>query len=208
MKGYQLVLTWIIFYILICFPFFRHFSLFNRLVAYWCTVMLCVSIFEAMLIFKWKYMCKKGKKYYKKNKCYWNEDVKLKDACSSKMYMDLYADYSLADCKYRRGFGKEGFHFVFFGEIYHGIFSGILSGLTLWKLFTDPDSSAYKLLYFTLGIVQLTMITWYVSPCILELFYENCGNHISKWWWPPFLWNLPWFIVPPILIWKSVKTLV
>ena len=208
MKGYSLVIIWILSYIIICFPFVRHFSVFNRLVAYWCIVMLLISLFEAMLIFEWKYMCKKGKYYYKNNTCFWNVEAYFKDIFSTKLYMDLYADYSLADCKYRRGFGREGFHFVFFGEIYHGLLAGILSGLTLWKLYTNPNSAAYRLLYFTLGILQLTMITWYVSPCILELFHEKCGNHISKWWWPPFLWNVPWFIVPPIFIWRGAKELV
>ena len=201
MYGYQVVVIWLVLFFSFFYPFVRKFNAFHRMVAYWCFIMLFIAVFEGMLIFHYDYMCRKGKYYKKKKKCFWNEDGKcLGDMLSSKMYMELYSDYSLADCKYRKNVGHDGFHFVLFGELWHGFFSGILSILILYFLYMAPESRHYLLSFFTLGVVQLTMIIWYVSPVILELFIEKSGNHWSKWWWPPFLWNMPWFIIPPMLI--------
>jgi hypothetical protein len=206
MLGYQMVLLWLILFFIMFYPLVKQFDAFHRTVAYWSYIMIFIMIFEFMLPFNYKYMCEKGQYYADNNKCYWSEDKKsLKDMICSKMYMELYSDYSLADFKYRQNLGDSGFHFVMFGELWHGAFSGLFSILTLYFLYTAKESKKFILSYFTLGIIQLTMIIWYVSPTILELFIEGSGNHISKWWWPPFMWNLPWFIIPPIMIYEGAK---
>jgi len=165
-------------------------------------------IFEFMLPFNFDVMCKKGDYYYDNNKCYWTEkDKTLNDMFCCKMYMELYSDYSLSDCKYRKNLGQDGFHFVMFGELYHGLFSGICSVFLLYYLFTDKTSRKFFLSIFTLGVIQLTMIIWYASTVILELFIKESGNHLSKWCAPPFLWNAPWFIIPPILIFEGARGL-
>ena len=137
----------------------------------------------------------------------YGEKVELYDMFSDKMYMDLYADYSLADYKYRQNMNDSGFHFAYFGEIWHGIFAGFFSILVIYFKFFNLDNKKYHLAYFTLGITQLVMITWYISPAILELFLENNQNHWTKTWWPPYLWNLPWFILPSILIYHGTKNI-
>ena len=203
-----MVLLWLVLFFSFFYPFVRKFGAFHRMLAYWCLAMLFIAAFEGMLLFNYDYMCSKGAYYAENNKCYWSEDGKRPgDLLSSKMYMDLYGDYSLADCKYRKNFGHDGFHFVLFGELWHGVFSGALSILTLYLLFSNPHARPCLLSFFTLGVVQLTMIIWYVSPVILELFIEGSGNHWSKWWWPPFLWNVPWFIIPPMLIYRGARGL-
>ena len=208
MYGYQMVLLWITICIIIFFPIFKHLNILYRTIGYWCVIMLFIAVFEFMLPFNFDMMCGKGKYYYKNKLCYWSEPgKKISDMFSSKMYMELYSDYSLADCKYKKKLGHDGFHFVMFGELWHGFFSGIFSITSLYYLFKDKTSQIL-LSIFTLGIIQLVMITWYVSPVILELFIEKSGNHYSKWWWPPFLWNLPWFIVPPLMIYEGYKGLV
>jgi hypothetical protein len=206
MLGYQLVILWLFLFFAIFYPLVRGFSIPNATIAYWCLVMLFIAVFEFLLPFNYEYMCKKGHEYHKDRTCFGLEDGKsLTDMLSPKMYMDLYADYSLSDCKYRKGFGHDGFHFVLFGELWHGAFSAIGSILTLYYLYTDPGSKRFFLSAFSTGLVQLTMIIWYVSPVFLELFIEDSGNHISKWWWPPFLWNAPWFVLPPLLIFWGAK---
>lgn len=207
MLGYQLIIVWFILFFSIFYPFVYKLNSINKTIAYWCYCMIFITIFEFMLIFHYKYMCKKGEEYYNENKCFGYEERNIKDMFSYKMYMDLYGDYSLSDSKYRKNIGKDGFHFVLFGEIWHGIFSGILAITSLYYLYTKEDSKELFLSIFTMGIIQLTMIIWYVSPVFLELFIEESDNYISKWWWAPFLWNVPWFIFPPIMIYHGAKNL-
>ena len=64
--------------------------------------MVFVGIFELLLLFYYEYLENKGKGYYKNNNCYWLEDNNVSDMFSYKMYMDLYADYSLSDKRYCR----------------------------------------------------------------------------------------------------------
>ena len=208
MYGYQLVILWLVLFVLLFYPIFKDFNILYKTIGYWCVIMLFITTFEFMLPFHFDMMCEKGK-YYKKNGCcYWNEaDKKISDMFSPKMYMELYSDYSLSDCKYRKNLGHDGFHFVMFGELWHGFLSGIFAVLSLYYLFTDKTSKNFFLSIFTLGVIQLVLILWYVSPVILELFIEKSGNHYSKWWFPPFLWNVPWFIIPPLLIHEGTNGL-
>lgn len=201
MFGYQLVILWIVLFVAIIFPFVKHLDVMHRLIIFWSIMTLFVFSFEIILMFKSDYVCEKGQKYFDTNTCYWSEnDISLSEMFSTKMYMDLYADYSMGDAKYRQNFGDSGFHFVMFGEIWHGIFSGLLSILTLYYYHTAPATNFFYLPVLCLGLTQLVMIIWYISPCILELFIETSINHSSKCWTPPLWLNLPWFIIPPILI--------
>lgn len=203
--GYQMVLLWLTLFFIIFYPVVSKLNIIDTTIIYWCLITIFVFIFEMMFMIKYKYVCDKGNYYYNTNNCYWNEKVGLYDMFSDKMYMDLYADYSLADYKYRQNMNDSGFHFVYFGEIWHGIFAGFLSILVLYFKFFSINNKNYQLAYFTLGITQLVMITWYMSPAILELFLENNQNHWTKTWWPPYLWNVPWFILPSILIYYGTK---
>jgi hypothetical protein len=201
MIGYQLVILWIVLFVAVIFPFVKHLDVTHRLIIFWSIMTIFVFLFEIILMFKSDYVCDKGQQYMDANTCYWSEnDINLSDMFSTKMYMDLYADYSLGDAKYRQNYGDSGFHFVMFGEILHGIFAGLLSILTLYYYYTAPDTNFFYLSVLCLGLTQLVMIIWYISPCILEFFVETSINHSSKCWTPPLLLNLPWFIIPPILI--------
>jgi len=208
MFGYQLVVLWLVIFIAISFPFVKHLDVMHRLIIFWSIITLFVFLFEIMLMFKSNYVCEKGKQYYDNGTCYWSEkDIRFSDMFSSKMYMDLYADYSLGDAKYRQNFGDSGFHFVMFGEIWHGIFAGLMSMLVLYYNYTSPETNFFYLSVLCLGLIQLIMIIWYISPCVLELFIETSINHSSKCWKPPLLWNLPWFIIPPILIYFGANNI-
>ena len=201
MLGYQMIVLWFIAFFAVFYPAVHNLSRIDATVAYWSFWTVCVAIFEAMLTFCHEYVCKKGHEYYENGGCLGLEEGKsLMDIFTYQFYMDTYADYSLADHKYRRGIGHDGFHFALFGEVWHGVFSGIAAIASLYYLYAAPKSNEFMLSVFSLGLIQLTMIIWYVSPVILELFIDGHENHMSKWWWPPFLWNVPWFTFPPILI--------
>jgi len=209
MLGFHMVLIWLTMFIIVFFPIFKHLNILYRTIGYWCVLMIFIAIFEFMFPCNIDIICEKGMHYYDNKCCYWSETgKKLSDMFSSKMYMELYSDYSLSDCKYRKGLGDEGFHFIMFGELWHGVFSGIFAIASLYYLFKDKTCRKFFLSIFTLGLIQLVMIIWYVSPTFLELFIDKCGNHYSNWWWPPFLWNLPWFIIPPLLIYEGYKGLI
>ena len=119
MIGYQLVIIWFVAFISLLWPIFGHFDLFDRLVGYWATLMILVAIWEFCLPFNFDLLREKGT-YYCENKCsfFSEKDKSIWDLFTPKMYMDLYADYSLADCKYRGKLGEDGFHFVMFEHVY------------------------------------------------------------------------------------------
>ena len=207
LKGYQMVLLWLIIFFILFYPLVKDLNAINRTIIYWCFITIFVFLFEMMFLFNYDYVCKKGNYYFDEYKCYWTDIVPLKDMFSNKMYLDLYSDYSLADYKYRQNIGDPGFHFVYFGEIYHGIFAGIMSFFVLYFHYINIDRKKYLLSVLLLAVIQLVMITWYMSPAMLELFIKDNSNHYSKTWWPPYLWNVPWFIIPILMIKYSLNTL-
>ena len=206
--GYQMVLLWLILFFVIIYPLIANFSVIDKTIMYWCFLTIFVFLFEMMFMYNYNYVCDKGGEYFKNKKCYWTEKVNLSDMFSDKMYLDLYADYSLADYKYRQNMNDSGFHFVYFGEIWHGIFAGLLSILVIYYKFFNNNLKKYHLSYFTLGITQLVMIIWYMSPAILELFLQDHQNNLSNTFWPPHLWNVPWFILPSILIYNGLINII
>ena len=206
-NGLYLIIMWLTAYVLVLFPLVHRYGHFDRLVVYWTILMFLVASFEAMLIPNSNYMCEKGQEYSDNGTCFWSQPANVSDAFSSKLYMDLYADYSLADAKYRMNYGNEGFHFVLFGELWHGFWCVVLGIAVMYTFYAMPNTPAYFLSLFSMGLTQLVMIIWYVSPAILELFIEGSPNHVSNWWWPPFMWNVPWFIIPPMFMHKGAMGL-
>jgi len=155
--------------------------------------MIFVAIIEMMLLFYYPYLETKGKYYYDKNECYWCEDNNPLDALSYKMYMDLYADYSLADKRYCENIQtNEGLRFVLTGEVIHGLFCIIFSPILMYLYFTKMDKIYIYLAAILFSAAQFLSIVWYLTSVFLEMkFVTN-----DKFWWCPLLWNVPWIVIP------------
>ena len=158
--------------------------------------MCFIALFEMMLLFKHSYVSEKGEKYYDTNTCYWSEQNSILDAFSTKMYMDLYADYSFCDKRYSNPlFTDNGCRFVMLGEIVHGAFCLLLCPVILYFFSKGNDRSVY-LFALVLCAIQFALIVWYLATVFLEMvFVKN-----KKFWFPPLLWNVPWVIVPLYII--------
>lgn len=220
MKGYQIVITWFILFFSIFGTVTYYFKLNLPLtvIALWAIWSFFISIFEFILPFNMKYVCDKGRDYYNNNKCMWSQsDYNISDIFNKHLYMDAYADYSLADSKYRHGYndknpdetGSHSFRCVMLGEIIHGIFSFIFSVLVIYNIFIGGSDNHKYLNILLLGAAQFSLICWYQSTVFWDMFDKNSENYYlnKKWWWPPLLWNLPWFIFPPYLVYYSYNQL-
>jgi len=202
MLGGYLVISWIAVFTMISYSLCSFLKLDNalmRTIFVWSFLMIFIAIFEMMLLFYYDYLEKKGKYYYDKDMCYWTEDASPKDAFSYKMYMDLYADYSLSDKRYCGNFKEnEGARFVLTGEVIHGLFCIVMSAIILYLYFVNNKTAIYIAAILFSGI-QFALIIWYLSSVFLEHIY----NKNEKFWWYPLLWNVPWIIVPLYIIYYA-----
>jgi hypothetical protein len=218
MLGYQLVIFWFSLFFSIFLPLSYYLEL-NRpltIIMLWVVWSFFVSLFEFILPFNMKYVCEKGKEYYNNNTCLWSEKgYSLTSIFDKTLYMNAYADYSLADSKYRKGYTKSNetsshsFRCVMLGEMIHGVFSFIFSVLVLYNIFIGGSNAHKNLHILLLGATQFALICWYQSTVFWDMLDKDSENYYlnEKWWWPPLLWNLPWFIFPPYLIYYSYVNL-
>ena len=218
MKGYQLIILWFIIFFTIFIPISKLFGLNNSLtiIALWALWSFAISVFEFVLPFNMKYVCDKGREFYDNKKCMWSKDYEIIDMYKKTWWMDSYADYSLGDSKYRHGYKKNpdvtsshSFRCVMLGEIIHGVFSFIFSTLVLYYIFIGNNDKHKNLNILLLGAVQFSLICWYQSTVFWDMFDTKSENYYlnDKWWWPPLLWNLLWFIFPPYLVYYSYNQL-
>jgi len=206
MKGGFIVLLW-----LFCFSTVSYLSCYClklsstllRTIFTWNLLMCFVALFEAMLIFKHNYVSEKGEHYYNTNTCYWSEHNSIMDAFSTKMYMDLYADYSFCDKRYSNPlYTDNGCRFVVLGEIIHGAFCFFLCPFILY-FFSKGDNRSVYLSALVLSAIQFALIVWYLATVFLEMaFVKN-----DKFWFPPILWNVPWVFVPLYIMYGVAKTI-
>ncbi len=208
MLGYNLVILWLVSFsiasYLLC-SYLKLDSALLRTIFVWTFFMVFVAIFEAMLLVYYKYLENKGAYYYDENKCYWDEDNSISDMFSYKMYMDLYADYSLSDKRYCDNLiQKEGCRFVLQGELIHGLFCFIISAIIMYFYFFDFNKLYIYLSSIVFSSIQFAMITWYLSTVFVEMYFVKN----DQFWWYPLLWNVPWIIVPPYIIYTAIKAIV
>jgi hypothetical protein len=205
MLGCNLVILWLFSFSIISYAMCSYLNLDSVLlqtIFVWTLFMVFVAIFEAMLLFYYKYLENKGTYYYDENKCYWNEDNSLSDIFSYKMYMDLYADYSLSDKRYCDNLEKkEGCRFVLQGELIHGLFCFIMSAIIMYFYFFDFNNLSIYLSSIVFSSIQFALIVWYLSTVFVEMYYVKN----EKLWWYPLLWNVPWVIIPPYIIYAAIK---
>jgi hypothetical protein len=162
--------------------------------------MIFISIFEFMILFSFTYLENKSNYYYSNNKCYWNEVNSIYDMFSNKMYMDLYADYSLSDKRYSENIiNSEGSRFVYIGEVVHGSFCIIMSCIIMYLFFFNFNIKSIYLFSLIYSSIQFALITWYLVSVFIEMKYKQN----DKFWWPPLLWNVLWIIFPLYIIYFS-----
>jgi len=175
-----------------------------RTIFSWTLLLGFVAIFEMLLWMHYDYVEKRGKEYYKNKTCYWSENINISDMFSHKMYMDLYADYSLSDKRYCENIDKnEGNRFVLTGEILHGFFCLIMVPIVLYYFinFNELYIYIYAIIF---SVIQFTMIAWYLTTVYMEMKYVTNDGF----WWFPLLWNVPWVIFPPYMIYYSIQKIV
>jgi len=210
MYGWQIIISWFVLFFPIFYVPLRNFDLPMKIIGYWCFFMIFICIFEFLVPFNFDTICEKGNYYYENDKNYWIEDdKKFSDLLTSKMYMNVYSDYSLSDCKYRKGLNDSGFRIVMLGEIIHGILTFIFTCIVLYGMYFGMNKNKLNLHILILGIIQLTLIIWYQSTVIWDMCIEssdNCCNN-PKWYWQQQGWNVPWFIFPPYLIYYGYTNL-
>ena len=207
MLGYTLVLLWLSSFSVVSYIGCRYLQLNTvllRTIFIWTFCMIFVSIFEMMLLFYYEYLENKGKQYYKDKLCYWLENNSIWDMFSYKMYMDLYADYSLSDKRYCENLNTDqGSRFVLTGEVIHGIFCIIMAPIILYNFFNFNELYIYLSAIIFVSI-QFALIVWYLTSVFLEMnFVKN-----ADFWAPPLLWNVPWVIVPLYVIYYGIKEIV
>ena len=208
MKVGVLVIVWLTLFFLSCFFLCKYLNIndvLNRTIFCWSFCMVFVGIFEMMLLFNMTYLENKGKSYYHDNKCYWLDDISMTDMFSSKMYMDLYADYSLSDKRYCHNVNNiPCSRFVLSGEVVHGIFCLMLAPIILYLFCIKSPEINIFLTSIIFSSVQFAIIIWYLSTVFIEMnFVKN-----DKFWWPPLLWNVPWVIIPIYIIYNSFRKLI
>jgi len=203
MKGSLLVILWLIVFFTANYFICKSYGINKPIlitIFVWSFLMIFVGIFEMMLLFNMNYLENKSKYYYTDNKCYWNDNVSISDALSYKMYMDLYADYSLSDKRYGQNIStNEGCRFVMIGEIVHGIFCFIMSFIIMYFFFIDYNKLSIYISSIIFMGIQFALIVWYLVSVFIEMIYVKN----ESFWWPPLLWNLPWVIVPIYIIYGS-----
>ena len=208
MLGCNLVILWLSLFSIASYmlcSYLKLDSVLMRTIFTWTFFMMFVSLFEAMLLVYYKYLETKGNYYYDENKCYWNEENSVCDIFSYKMYMDLYADYSLSDKRYCDNLIRnEGCRFVLQGEIIHGLFCFIMSIIIMYFYFFDFNKLYIYLSSIVFSSIQFALITWYLVTVFVEMYFVKN----EKLWWCPLLWNVPWVIVPQYIIYFAIKEIV
>ena len=208
MLGCNLVILWLVSFSIVSYILCSYLKLDTallRTILVWTLLMVFVAIFEGMLLFQYKYLEKKGNYYYDENKCYWNEENSLSDIFSCKMYMDLYADYSLSDKRYCDNLVENGgCRFVLQGELIHGLFCVIMSLIIMYFYLFDYNKLYIYLSSIVFSSIQFAMIVWYLSTVFVEMYFVKN----DKFWWYPLLWNVPWVIIPPYIIYESIKEII
>ena len=204
MLGCNLVITWLTTFFAVSYGLCQWLGLKTNLlwtIFIWTLAMVFVAIFEMMLLFYYDYLENKGKMYYKEKLCYWLENNSIWDIFSYKMYMDLYADYSLSDKRYCENVEKvEGSRFVLTGEVIHGIFCIIMAPIILYWFFNYNEVNIY-LSSIVFVSIQFALIVWYLVSVFVEMkFVKN-----KDFWAPPLLWNVPWVIIPPYVVYYAVE---
>ena len=203
MLGYNSIITW-----LACFSVVSYFlvnylnikTVLLRVIFIWTFWMIFIAIFEMMLFFCSDYLENKGKEYYAENKCYWTEDNSICDAFSYKMYMNLYADYSLSDKRYCENFKTdEGNRFVFLGEVIHGFFCIFMAAVIFYFFLCRYNETHIYLAAIIFSAIQFALITWYMVSVFLEMGYKKNDQFFAY----PLLWNVPWFVVPLYIIYYA-----
>jgi hypothetical protein len=203
MLGFILVCLWLFIFGLISYFLIKYLKINNFLliiIFVWSFFMIFISIFQFMILFSFKYLENKSKYYYINNKCYWNEKNSIYDMFSNKMYMDLYADYSLSDKRYSENIANsEGGRFVYIGEVVHGSFCIVMSCIIMYLFFFNFNKKSIYLFSIINSSIQIALITWYLVSVFIELQY----NKNNKFWWPPLLWNILWIIFPLYIMYFS-----
>ena len=206
MLGKHLVILWLSVFSILSYVFCTILNLKTpllRTIFVWTFCMVFVGIFELLLLFYYEYLENKGKGYYKNNNCYWLEDNNVSDMFSYKMYMDLYADYSLSDKRYCRKIKNQGNRFVLLGEITHGFFCFLFAPI-IFYYFINFDELYIYLYSIIFVAIQFALIIWYLgSVCVEMCFVQN-----KQFWYPPLLWNVPWVVVPLYVIYYGIKEIV
>ena len=200
--GYLVILCLSIFAILSCIgcSMLKLKTALLRTIFAWSLCMVFVSIFELLLLFYYDYLQKKGKEYYKNKTNYWLEDNDILDMFSYKMYMDLYADYSLSDKRYCENFTNQGSRFVILGELVHGFFCMLFTSIIFYYFIYFDELYIY--LYSIIFVaIQFALITWYLGSVAVEMFFVPN----KQFWYPPLFWNVPWVIIPLYIIYFGIK---
>jgi len=204
MVGSYMVILWLLLFFIVSYALCNYLKLKTALLCtifVWTFCMIFVSIFEMMLLFHNKYLEKKGNYYYDNNSCYWNENQNIMDMFTYKMYMDLYADYSLCDKRYCQNMVKnEGFRFVFLGEIIHGFFCIIMSMIIMYFYFVQFNELYIYLFAIIFTSSQFALILWYLTSVFLEMNYVENTGFVPY----PLLWNVPWVILPLYVIYGCI----
>ena len=118
------------------------------------------------------------------------------DILTYKLYMNLYADYSLCDKRYCQHISNEGNRFVLLGEITHGAFCLIMTTIILYFYFINYNELYIYLSALVFSAIQFALIIWYLASVFVEMkFVKN-----EQFWSPPLLWNVPWIIIPLYII--------
>jgi hypothetical protein len=202
MLGGYLVILWLSIFSIVSYVFSSMLKLKTallRTIFVWTFCMIFVGIFELLLLFYYEYLQNKGKYYYKNNNCYWSEDNSILDMFSYKMYMDLYADYSLCDKRYCKKIINQGSRFVILGELTHGFFCLLLAPIILYYFINFNELYIY-LLSIIFVAIQFGLIIWYLASVFVEMYFVKN----DKFWCPPLLWNVPWVIVPLYVIYYGI----
>ena len=206
MLGGLLVLLWFLIFAVMNYFLYKVLNITTillQVIFSWTFFMVFIILFELLLLVYYKYVHEKSEEYYKMNTCYWTENVNIVDMFSYKMYMDLYADYSLADKRYGKVIENEGCRFVISGEEAHAFFCILFVPFILYY-FVFFDKIKIYIFSLMLSVSQLSIITWYLSTVFIELYFvEN-----KQFWFPPLLWNVPWVIIPMYIIYSEYCELI
>jgi hypothetical protein len=145
-------------------------------------------------------MQEKSEENYKNKTCYWTETVSYLDMFSYKMYMDLYADYSLADKRYGKKIDNEGCRVVISGEETHAFFCILFVPIIMYYFiyFNETNVYLYSLMFVA---TQFAIIIWYLATVFIEMYFVTN----EQFWFPPLLWNVPWVIIPIYVMYYIVQ---
>ena len=199
MLGANVVILWLTMFAIVSYLLCNYLKLQTvllRTIFIWTFCMVFIYIFEFLLLFYYEYLEKKGKQFYNDNTCFWHEDTNPMDILTYKLYMNLYADYSLCDKRYCEHISNEGNRFVLLGEITHGAFCLIMTTIILYFYFINYNELYIYLSAIVFSAIQFALIIWYLASVFVEMkFVKN-----EQFWSPPLLWNVPWIIIPLYII--------